>query len=133
MLSAGTAHPAPQDHNLSSYARMLALEDEIINWQRDALSIKNQVRGLNPWPGARTKMRDKLLKIWRVSVVERGEAKPGSEPGRVLGAGARDGIIVQTGRGVLSIEELQLQGKSRMSAAAFLRGNTLIPGTVLGD
>ena len=132
MLAAGKADPVPQNQNLSSYASMLTLEDEIISWQQDALSIKNQVRGLNPWPGARTTMRDKLVKIWRVSVVERDDAKPGSEPGRVLGAGARDGIIVQAGRGVVSIEELQIQGKSRMSAAAFMRGNNLIHGTVLG-
>lgn len=124
--------PVPQDDSRSSYASMLTRSDEIIRWERDAVAIKNQVRGLNPWPGARTYLGDKLLKVWRVSVVRDCPAG-GAEPGQLLEAGGDRGILVQTGGGVLSIDELQLQGKKRMSAADFLRGHPLDVSSRLGE
>lgn len=130
-IKGGRAQPIPQDDAKSSYAPMLTRGDEIIDWRRDARSIKNQVRGLNPWPGARTSLDDKLLKIWRVDVAEESPAGAGP-PGRVLEADAGRGILVQTGRGMIIIEELQLQGKKSMDAAQFLRGNPVAPGTILG-
>lgn len=130
-LAAGRVRPVPQDDARSSYAPMLTGADEIIRWDRDAREIKNQVRGLNPWPGARTSLAGKMFKIWRVveDVDYNGEA---GEPGQVLEAGQECGLLVQTGNGILSIEELQLQGKKRMSAARFLRGNPLVPGSIFG-
>lgn len=133
LIGEGRARPVPQDDTGSSYAPVLTSDDEIIDWSRDALAIKNQVRGLNPWPGARTLLHNKLLKVWRVSIVP-GEPPAGAVPGLVLRAGAADrGIIVKTGNGLLSVEELQLQGKKRIGAAEFLKGNPVLPGTVLGD
>jgi len=132
LIDSGQALPVPQEDNLSCYAAMLNREDELISWEREAWAIKNQVRGLNSWPGARTLLEDKLLKIWQVSVVEdypAGSAKPG----QVLEASTDRGILVQTGAGVLSINELQLQGKKQMQAAEFLRGHTLVVGTKLGE
>lgn len=130
-VRSGHARPVPQDDAKSSYAPVLTREDEIIDWRRDAPSIKNQVRGLNPWPGARTSLGDKLLKIWRVDVADAGAAAPGT-PGQVLDTGNWGGVPVQTGRGIIIIKELQLQGKRSMDAAQFLRGNPVAPGTVLG-
>lgn len=131
-IKSGRVRSIPQDDQLSCYAAMLTREDELIDWNRDAVAIKNQVRGLNPWPGARTTMLDQLLKIWRVSVVE-GYPAGSAAPGQLLVTGGNECILVQTGNGVLRIDELQLQGKKRMQVAEFLRGHRLVAGSSLGE
>jgi methionyl-tRNA formyltransferase len=132
LIKTGGVQPVPQDDNYACYASMLTGEDEIIRWERDAVTIKNQVRGLNPWPGARTLLGDKLLKIWQVSVVRDYPAGT-AWPGQVLEANGHRGVLVQTGDGILSIDELQLQGKKRMAVADFLRGYPLAVGVRLGE
>ncbi len=131
-LARGQIRPVPQNHALASYAPPLTTAHAVINWANDAVAVKNQVRGLHPWPGARTYLGDKLLKIWRVSVPGRVPGNGGGPPGRVLAADGEKGLLVQTGRGIIKIEELQLQGKRQMPAALFLRGNPVLPGEVLG-
>ncbi|VFU15926.1 methionyl-tRNA formyltransferase (fragment) [anaerobic digester metagenome] len=71
-----------------------------------------------------------MLKLWRTSCLESGRA--GAIPGEVVAAG-RDGILVVTGKGMLRILELQLQGGRRLEAADFLRGKLIPKGTVLGS
>lgn len=122
-LCAGTLRPEAQDDALSSYAPMLKKEDGLIDWSRPAREIHNQVRGLDPWPGAYTHLGGEMLKIARTSV-EAG----GGEPGTVLSAGT-DGVRVACGEGVLKVGELQLPGKRRLPASDFLRGRPLPPGT----
>ncbi len=132
LIKNGRARPVPQEDSRSCYAAMLTRTDEIICWEQDAETIKNQVRGLNPWPGARTSLGDKLLKIWQVSVV-RDYPVGTAEPGQVVEVRGDRGILVQTGGGILSIEELQLQGKKRMNTVEFLRGHSLAAGSKLGE
>jgi methionyl-tRNA formyltransferase len=127
-LSKGTLGRQPQDHAQATLAPQLTAEDETIDWQRTAAAIRNQVRALDPWPGARTSAQGKLLKIWRASV------KPGDVPGvpgEVLTCGA-EGVDVRTGGGILRIEELQIAGGVRLPAREYLRGHRLPEGTVLG-
>ena len=130
LIASDQVRPLKQDGGQSSYAHMLSGQDEVINWERDALSIKNQVRGLNPWPVARTYLRDKLLKVWRVDIQDT-ERRVAGIPGQILHASANRGIIVQTGSGIVNIRELQLQGKKRMSVEDFLKGNPISDGTKL--
>ncbi|HBC92960.1 MAG TPA: methionyl-tRNA formyltransferase [Pelotomaculum sp.] len=113
-----------------SYAPMLKAEDEIVAWARPARHLFNQIRGMDPWPGARTTLWDRVLKLWRAEVLD--EDAMGHVPGQVLAAG-REGITVGAGQGLLLLKELQLQGGKRMSAADFVRGNPLPAGTVLGS
>jgi len=84
---------------------------------------------MNPWPGARTTLSGRVLKIWRAAAPEEGGAAV--EPGRVI-SGGRDGIVVGTGDGRLRITELQLQGAKRLQAVEFLRGTPVPEGTLLG-
>ena len=129
LISLGQAPRIPQNGE-PSYAPPLKAEDEIICWDRPAREIYNLVRGMNPWPGARTTLQGKVLKLWRTSCVESG--CPGAKPGEDAATGP-EGILVGTGRGMLRILELQLQGGRRMEAAAFLRGKPIPKGTVLGS
>lgn len=131
LIGRGRAPRAPQKDK-SSYAPMITGADELIQWNKPARDIFNHIRGMDPWPGARTFMGSKMLKIWSAHVRAEDQrqehARP--EPGRVLETG-RDGVMVCTGRGIIVIDELQLQGAKRMSAADFLRGTPGLAGIVL--
>lgn len=133
LLAEGKLTGTPQDNDRATYAPMLTRQDEIIDWQKGVKEIKNRVRALNPWPGARTFLNDRVLKIWVVS--EAGEVVPGpvKEPaGLVLGcSGGR--LLVRCGDGTLIIGQLQLQGGKRLESGDFLRGCRIEPGTVLGS
>ncbi len=125
-LLAGTLTREKQDASLTCYAPMLKKEDGLIDWNREPQQIKNLVRGFTPWPGAYTSLDGKTLKLYKVSV-----ANGNGRPGELIAAG-RDGIIVACGSGSLQIEELQLEGRKRLSAAEFLAGCRLEPGNRLG-
>jgi len=124
-LCAGTLCPEKQDDALSCYAPMLKKEDGCIDWRRSAMEIHNQVRGLDPWPGAYTHLDSEVLKI-AATAPEIGEGVPGT----VLSAGP-EGVRIACGKGVLNVCALQLPGKKRLPAAEFLRGRALLPGTRL--
>ena len=126
LLAAGGLAPEKQDEALTCYAPMLKKEDGLIDWNRDAATIKNLVRGMTPWPGAYSQVDGKLLKVFRVQT----GAGDGT-PGEVLSAG-RDGIEVACGKGSVIIHELQLEGKKRLPAHEFLAGCKLEPGASLG-
>jgi len=128
LLDKGALTRHPQDHDQATLAPQLTADDERIDWHRTAVTIRNQVRALDPWPGARTSVQGKLLKIWRA------KAKPGDFPGlpgMVLASGS-EGIDVKTGGGVLQIEELQIAGGLRLQVGEYLRGHRVPEGTILG-
>lgn len=120
--------PVKQDEAKATYTGRLLKTDGEIEWSKDAAKIDALVRGCLPWPGAYTFHAGKTLKILRAETM--GEA-PGGAAGTVLRAGS-DGIVVAAGKGALLIKELQLEGKKRMDAGAFLNGYSLAPGDSLG-
>ena len=123
-LIAGKIVPQEQDATQSCYASMLKNEDGRIDWQRDARSIHNQVRGLAVWPVAYTALDGQTVKIYRSKVAE-----GSGQPGTVLRADKR-GIEVACQQGSLIIEELQLAGKKRLDAASFLAGCSIPIGAI---
>lgn len=125
-LCGGTLQPQPQDDALSSYAPMMSKEDGLINWQQSARQIHNQVRGLDPWPGAYTFLDNLTLKIAATTVDE----TVSGDPGEIISADP-SGVRVACGQGVLIIGKLQLPGKKRLSAQQFLSGHPLAIGTRL--
>ena len=124
LLKAGKLSPEKQDDSLSSYAPMLKKELGEIHWNSSAKSIMNLVRGVTPWPGAYTKIDDKILKVHSV----RAGSSAGS-PGVILAVG-KDGIEAACADGSIIIEELQLEGKKRLKAAEFLSGFRIEPGSI---
>ena len=126
-LEAGTLVPEPQTEEGTCYARMLTKTMGDIDWNMDAAAIERLIRGLNPWPSAYTHLDGRTLKIWKVQVRE---GNPEGVCGQIVETG-RDSISVKTGNGVLVLQEVQLEGKKRMDAGAFLRGFPLKAGTVL--
>ena len=110
------------------YAVMLTKEMGQINWDRSAAEIERLVRGLNPWPSAYTHLNGKTLKIWKASVKE-GQAEE-AQNGEIVNVTKKE-LLVKTGEGLLSLDEVQLEGKKRMPADAFLRGYAVEKGVLL--
>ena len=126
LLSAGQLSPIKQDDSQTCYAPLLKKETGEIDWNRSPVEIRNLVRGTTPWPGAHTRLNGLLLKLFLVRT-----AQESGEPGAILAAG-REGIQVACGGGSIIIEELQLEGKKRLSAREFLAGYAIPPGLRLG-
>jgi methionyl-tRNA formyltransferase len=121
-LQKGSAPRIPQDSSLATYAPKLEREHGHIDWTESAALIERKIRALNPWPGAFTLLRDvagrdRKLKVFSAKAI----AAAKTTPGEVLRS---DGsIAIAANDGALSLGEVQLEGKRRMSAAEFLRGH----------
>ncbi|MBR5248488.1 MAG: methionyl-tRNA formyltransferase [Lachnospiraceae bacterium] len=132
LLEEGSLIPETQDDELSCYAPLITKEMGCIDFTKDAYSIELKVRGMNPWPSAFTTYHGKQLKIWE-AVAEETEAENGSQDcGKILQV-LKDSVVIATGKGILKIYSMQLEGKKRMSAHDFLLGVRMQPGERLGD
>jgi methionyl-tRNA formyltransferase len=118
-----TAEPQPSEG--VTHARMIEKGDGALDFTTSAQAVHDRARGFYPWPGAFGTLDDKRVKVHRTRLVA-ASGKLG-EPGRVL-ATTTEGIVVACGEGAVRIEELQLDGKKRVSAQAFLAGHPLAAG-----
>ncbi len=129
LIEQGNVQPTPQDDALASAAPKLFRDDARIDWSRPARQVHDHIRALSPYPAAWTNTPDgSLLKVLRARV----DAQSGGdgEAGEVIETGER--FVVHAGAGAVEILEVQREGRSRMSAAAFLRGVGLSVGDRLG-
>ena len=124
---AGNLTPQAQDESKVTYAPVLKKEDGLIDWNLPAVSIERRVRGFNPWPSAYTYLAGNLLKIHRARVIEMAEK---AAPGEVLKAD-KEGLWIATGAGALSLEEVQLENRKKMTAREFLNGTRVEKGARL--
>ncbi|MGP8260418.1 MAG: methionyl-tRNA formyltransferase [Acidobacteriaceae bacterium] len=126
-LAAGTLAGRKQDEAQATLAPILTREDGAIDFARTARQIYDRWRGFQPWPGAHTRLRGKNLIVHRMHV---GEGS-GTEVGvlRVTGDEMAAGCA---GHGAVVFDEVQMEGKRRMSAAEFLRGFQVRSGERLG-
>ncbi len=125
LIAEGKA-PRRKQHGRATRAPKITREMCRIDWQKPAVEVHNLIRGLSPDPGAFTFWNGKEIKIYRSRPHD---ARTDFGPGTVVGVDD-DQINVATGSGVVSILEMQLAGRRRMSAAEFLRGHKLEPGDV---
>ena len=122
-LKAGTAKRTPQEHEKASYAPMLTRALSPIDWNKPAIAIHNQIRGLTPWPATVTdNLSAQPVKVYQSKLTGEGTRKA---PGAVVAAG-KEGIDVACGDGsVLRLTQVQIQGSRRMSAADYVRGHPI--------
>lgn len=131
-LEEGSLRATPQDNSRATLAPILKREDGRVDWQRSAAQIQNRWRGFQPWPGAFTLFRGKKLTLHGLRVADAAvrrleNAAPGTlmQDGRDLYAACGEGTWLQ-------VLEVQLEGKRRLPADAFLRGAVLASGERLG-
>ncbi len=133
-LEDGTLERTPQNHEEATYVKKIPKSFGEIDWGKDAASIERLIRGLNPWPSAYTWLNGKLLKLWEADVLpdecpeDKNLILGKKENCGVILSASDSGLQVQTGRGILNITSLQLEGKRRMDTAAFLRGFSVPAG-----
>lgn len=121
--------PEKQNEEEATFAKNITRDDERIYWNNNARSIFNQVRALNPMPGAFTYLNGQILKIWKS---EETNLKDIGKVGEIIKQD-KDFIYVQCGEGtVLKILELQVAGKNKMATKNFLLNKKDYVGTILG-
>ena len=127
-LRDGHLAPRPQPVHGITFAPRIEGEAARIDWSRDAAALERQVRAMAPAPSAFTTLAGKRLAVHRAILEDQVAPAP---PGTVLSADG-EGIVVAAGHGALRLLEVQLEGRKRMGAAAFLQGARLSPGVCLG-
>lgn len=128
----GQVVPQPQNSNQATYCTRLTKEMGTIDWTKPARVIHNQIRGLVPWPGARTSLRGQPLYVWKSYPLDQSDFTPGL-PGEIILVDKKQGILVQTSEGLLQLHQLQLEHKNQLSWKDFINGNQGLEGLVLGD
>lgn len=134
-LGEGKAVRTPQNHKEATYYKMIHKEMGKLDFSKSAESLERLIRGLSPWPSAYTYLEGKTLKLWKAEVEPDSAAGVSGaseiKPGEIAQI-RKDAMVIKTGDGLLVVKELQLEGKKRMAADAFLRGYPVVVGTKLG-
>lgn len=118
---AAGADATPQPDGGSTLAPKITPDDVRIDWSVPARVIVDLVRSANPAPGAHTKFRGKRLKVWAATLADTAGPAAKDQPGSVVTAGG-DEVVVAAGEGAVRLDEVQPEGKARMSGAAFANG-----------
>lgn len=130
-IEAGTiAREKQPQESPTPYAAQITKAQGEIRWEDPAVKIERLIRGLNPWPSAYTHYRGKMLKIWRANTLP-GQPDQKAEPGQAVQV-TKHSLEIQTGDGILSVKELQPEGKKRMGVDEFLRGYPVETGERFG-
>lgn len=127
-LEDGTLVRIPQDHENMTYDPMLTKEMGIIDWTYSAVDIVNRIHGLNPWPGCSTAVEGGRLKLLRAEV-----AQGSGQPGEIITADPKVGLVIAAGEGAVCVTQLQAPGGKPMSSKDYLRGHPMAVGTVLKE
>lgn len=127
LLRQGKLTPAKQDDSLATYAAKIEKADCLLDFNRSARQLHNQIRGTSPFPLSFTRLPSgSMLKVTRSEVAE--EDSEGT-PGRVISLD--NGVTVQCGKGSLRLVGVLPEGKGRMSAADFVRGRKIALDDIL--
>ena len=127
-MEEGTLERIPQDHANMTYDPMLTKEMGVIDWAHSAADIVNRIHGLNPWPGCSTAIEGGRLKLLRAEVAE-----GSGQPGEIIVADPKQGLVIAAGEGAVCITQLQAPGGKPMNSKDYLRGHPMAVGTVLKE
>ena len=119
----------PQNHDEATYEPKMDKELGRIDWAKNAQEIDWLVRGATPWPGAFTTLGDQVIKVFDVEILS---AAASGEPGRIIEADAKSGLVVSCGDHDMELKVIQMPGAKRMNAKDYLRGHTMETGACLG-
>jgi methionyl-tRNA formyltransferase len=133
LLRQNKLQPIQQNEEQASLAPMLKKEDGLVDWSQSAVEISGLIRGLDPWPTTYTTLSGKRLRLFSPEIIEKSRCNNmSSEPGTVKKAD-KNGLLVTTGDGCLLIKEIQADGSKRMGVGAYISGNPIQSGTLLGQ
>ncbi|MBL4902200.1 MAG: methionyl-tRNA formyltransferase [Desulfocapsa sp.] len=124
LLRANKLPPAEQDHSIATEAPPLKKEHGSIDWEKSASELHCFIRGMDPWPTAYSFLDGKRFRFFVPDLSDISSDQP---PGTIIQAD-KNGLLIATGGGVLSVREIQPEGKKRMTVTAYLCGQTLESG-----
>lgn len=130
-IESGTAVGQVQDEAAATWSRVIAKEDGLIDWAADALDIDARSRAFQPWPGVYTDFAGQRLAVLAMHAWPDEDA--GLPTGTVISVDKSRGIMVQTGRGLVSLERLQVHGRKAMEYKDFVNGARGLVGSRLGS
>jgi methionyl-tRNA formyltransferase len=130
-IAQGKSRPAAQDHGKASFCTLVSRDDALIDWKAGAAEIEAKIRAFDPWPLCRTIHKAKELYILKGTVYNGTDVNQADRRGLVLGTG-KQGILIQTGEGILAVTELQYSGKKALFWQDFLNGARDFTGSILG-
>ena len=130
-IESGRETEREQGKDNVSYCSKIVKEDGQVDWNESAALIDRKIRAYTPWPKVYTQFKDKNLMLLEGVVYSR-ETDLSGEPGRVLGFDKSDGILIQTGNGLLAVKSLQLQSRKANDWKSFINGTQNFIGCVLG-
>ena len=128
-LEAGTLTRTAQDHDAATYEPKMDKELGRIDWAKPAQEIDWLVRGTTPWPGAYTTLGDQTIKVFELDVKS---GEPSGQPGEIIAADAKAGLVVSCGDHDVELKQIQMPGAKRMNAKDYLRGHSMDTGVCLG-
>ncbi|MCL2412116.1 MAG: methionyl-tRNA formyltransferase, partial [Treponema sp.] len=122
-----------------SYCSLISKNDGIIDWKLSAQEIEAKIRAFTPWPLCRTFHNGKELIILKANlkvnsfygIIDKEAPGQSDLAGRVLGIDKNNGILIQTGNGILCVTELQYQSKKALFWREFLNGARDFEGSLL--
>ena len=120
-LDSGEPTRVPQDNASATYAHRIEKSEGRIDWNKDARTIRAEIRAFVPWPVSFTSLDDDTVRVWRAEI---DTSHDGDVPGRII-EHSRTGIFVSCKGSVLHITELQFAGKKRLAAAEALNARDL--------
>ena len=127
-IEEGSAGFAPQNHREATYCRLIESEDARIDWNESADRIQRKVRAYNPWPKAFGYLGETRIAILDAALHNRANTEKSAEVGAVLGIDSGNGILVQTGVGILGVRTLKPQTRQAMSWRDFMNGAGTLQG-----
>jgi methionyl-tRNA formyltransferase len=127
LIEAGSLQPRPQDQAGVTYAHKIEKAEAELDWRRDAAELDRQIRAFNPFPVAATRLRGEPLRVWRARPLPGATGVPG-----LVRAVEADALVVECGRSLLRIDELQRAGGRRLGLRELLSGFPIAAGERLG-
>lgn len=110
-----------QNNECATYAKKIDKAEARINWQKEAAELFNQIRGLNPWPGAYFEHSKKRIKVLETQIHEL-NLNNSYGPGQKVGLG-EEGPIIQCGKNQLELCMVKPEGKKNMAGKDWFLGN----------
>lgn len=129
-IEAGTLQGTPQDESKVTSAPKIKSDDCKIDWTKQVNEIHNLIRAFSPSPGAFTTINNKRIKIFSSSMLDK--SSDNNKCGEIV-IYSKNQLVIQTGKGLLDIGEVQMEGKKRMKVEEFLRGTKLQIKMMFGD
>ena len=126
-LESGNYSLTPQDPNEATTCKMLSPELSQLDFTKTAREIVNMIHGINPWPVAKVEIAGNMFKVFRAKIRE----EYSGNPGEVLVASSKQGLIIACGQGAVEFDEIQPNNGKRMTAKSYLNGKSIPLGEIV--